>query len=78
MRNRVDIETERLGWISLEGPGAGGHATAAAVLADLAAIAAGHGSTWGSLPAAPARAAARREADEWFEGPSGARYPVVR
>ncbi len=60
VRNRIEIETDRLGWIGIEGPGAGGAATAAAVLADLAAIAAGGGSTWGALPPAmPAGAAAR-------------------
>lgn len=56
-RNRIEIETDRLGWIGIEGPGAGGAATAAAVLADLAAIAAGGGSTWGALP--PATTAGR-------------------
>ena len=52
VRNRIEIETDRLGWIGIEGPGAGGAATAAAVLADLAAVAAGRGSTWGGLPPA--------------------------
>ena len=52
VRNRIEIESDRLGWIGIEGPGAGGAATAAAVLADLAAIAAGGGSTWAALPAA--------------------------
>jgi homoserine dehydrogenase len=52
VRNRLEIETDRLGWIGIEGPGAGGSATAAAVLADLAAIATGRGSTWGALPPA--------------------------
>ena len=53
VRNRLEIQTDRLGWIGIEGPGAGGPATAAAVLADLAAVAAGRGSTWGALrPAA--------------------------
>lgn len=54
VRNRIEIESDRLGWIGVEGPGAGGAATAAAVLADLAAIAAGGGSTWGALPPATA------------------------
>ena len=27
VRNRVEIETDRLGWIGIEGPGAGGAAT---------------------------------------------------
>ncbi len=57
VRNRIEIESDRLGWIGVEGPGAGGAATAAGVLADLAAIAAGSGSTWGALP--PATAAGR-------------------
>jgi homoserine dehydrogenase len=54
VRNRLEIETDRLGWIGVDGPGAGGAATAAAVLADLAAVAAGRGSTWGALPPAVA------------------------
>ena len=77
-RNRVDIHTDRLGWISLEGPGAGGHATAGAVLADLAALIAGHGSTWGPMPPAASGVAQALAPAEWFTGPSGARYPVVR
>jgi homoserine dehydrogenase len=52
VRNRIEIESDRLGWIGIEGPGAGGAATAAAVLADIAAIVAGGGSTWGALPEA--------------------------
>ena len=52
VRNRIEIDSDRLGWIGIEGPGAGGAATAAAVLADVAAIAAGGGSTWGALPPA--------------------------
>ena len=60
VRNRIEIETDRLGWMAVEGPGAGGAATAAAVLADLAAIAAGGGSTWGALPPAPTAIAGAR------------------
>ena len=77
-RNRVDIHTDRLGWISLEGPGAGGRATANAVLADLAALIAGHGSTWGSMPVATSGVAQALAPAEWFTGRSGARYPVAR
>ncbi len=58
VRNRIEIESDRLGWIGIEGPGAGGAATAAAVLADLAAIVAGGGSTWGALPQATLEASA--------------------
>ena len=78
VRNRVDLETDRLGSISLEGPGAGGRATAGAVLADLGALIAGHGSTWGSMPAASTGVSAAFEPEQWFSGPSGARYPVAR
>ena len=78
VRNRVDLETDRLGSISLEGPGAGGHATAGAVLADLGALIAGHGSTWGAMPAASVGVSRTFEPRQWFAGPSGARYPVAR
>jgi hypothetical protein len=36
-----------------QGPGAGGDATASAVLGDLLALARGEGSTWAALPEAP-------------------------
>jgi homoserine dehydrogenase len=78
VRNRVDLETDRVGSISLEGPGAGGRATAGAVLADLGALIAGHGNTWGALPAAEAAACRTFEPAQWFTGPSGARYPIAR
>ena len=51
--NRVEIEAEPLGTVSLAGPGAGGAATSSAVLGDLVAIARGLGSTWAGLPPAP-------------------------
>jgi homoserine dehydrogenase len=50
--NRVEIDAEPLGTVSLSGPGAGGPATSSAVLGDLMAIARGLGSTWAGLPAA--------------------------
>jgi homoserine dehydrogenase len=50
--NRVEIESDLLGTLSLTGPGAGGSATASAVLGDLLAIANGAGSSWGVLPQA--------------------------
>jgi homoserine dehydrogenase len=78
VRNRVDIETDRLGTISLEGPGAGGRATSGAVLADLGALIAGHGSTWGSLQPASSGEHRGLEEGQWFAAPSGARYHVVR
>ena len=52
--NRIEIDAEPVGTVAFSGPGAGGPATSSAVLGDLLAIAAGAGSTWGSLP--PARA----------------------
>ena len=50
--NRIEVEGDPVGRVAFEGPGAGGPATAAAVLADLVAIARGGGSTWDPLPAA--------------------------
>ncbi len=54
--NRIEIDADPLGTVAFSGPGAGGPATASAVLADLMAIARGLGSTWAGLP--PARAVA--------------------
>ena len=85
--NRIEIDAEPLGRVAFSGPGAGGGATASAVLGDLLAIARELGSTWAGLaPAHPAPApdaptdgtAGSLSADEWFDGPSGARYPVAR
>jgi homoserine dehydrogenase len=52
--NRVEIESDLLGTLSLTGPGAGGAATASAVLGDLIAIANGGMSSWAGLPPAAA------------------------
>jgi homoserine dehydrogenase len=67
-----------LGRVAFEGPGAGGPATASAVLGDLVALARGLGSTWAGLPAATARStiAVRPVAGECVAAPSGACYPV--
>ncbi|MEZ0239500.1 MAG: homoserine dehydrogenase [Chloroflexota bacterium] len=87
--NRIEIDADPVGQLAFEGPGAGGSATASAVLADLVAIARGLGSTWAGLPPAGAarerpRAPSRPDAsgagdgsETWFDGPSGARYPIV-
>jgi homoserine dehydrogenase len=89
--NRIEVDAEPVGQLAFEGPGAGGSATASAVLADLVAIARGLGSTWAGLPPA-GRAVASVQAptapapsgddevdgvERWFDGPSGARYPIV-
>lgn len=50
--NLVEVVAEPVGRIAFRGPGAGGPATASAVIADLLAIARGEGSTWDPLPAA--------------------------
>jgi homoserine dehydrogenase len=50
--NRVEIDADPAGTFGFDGPGAGGAATASAILADLMAIARGAGSTWGSHPVA--------------------------
>ena len=55
--NRIEIRAEPLGSVAFSGPGAGGPATASAVLADLRAIASDAGSTWaGLVPGGSARA----------------------
>ena len=78
VRNRIEIEADQLGRLAVEGPGAGGAATATAVLADLLAVRRGDGSTWGDLAAAALEAAPSLlpRARTFFEGASGARYPV--
>jgi homoserine dehydrogenase len=78
VRNRIEIEAQGLGRIAVEGPGAGGAATAAAVLADLLAVRRGSGSTWGDLPAAAMEKATSLlpKARGYFVGPSGVRYPL--
>jgi len=58
VRNLVEILGEPVGRVSFAGPGAGGPATSSAVLADLLAIARGHGSTWAGLPQAGSSMAA--------------------
>jgi len=52
VENRVEVEGDLFGRLALSGPGAGGSATASAVLGDLLAIAAGGGSSWGGLRSA--------------------------
>ncbi len=47
--NRIEIDGEPIGTIRIAGPGAGGDATASAILGDLIAIARGGGSSWGGL-----------------------------
>ena len=50
--NMVEVIGLPVGRVAFRGPGAGGEATASAVLADLLALARGEGSTWGPLPPA--------------------------
>jgi homoserine dehydrogenase len=59
--NRIEVRAEPVGSVAFAGPGAGGEATASAVLGDLLAIARGIGSTWAGLP--PAAAAPRGSLD---------------
>jgi homoserine dehydrogenase len=72
VRNRIEVRGDRVGVVGFDGPGAGGAATSSAVLGDLAAIAAGRGSTWAELPQTVAAAAAQSAADDetvsrrWF------------
>ncbi len=52
--NLIEVVADPVGRVSFRGPGAGGPATASAVLGDLLALGRGEGSTWdGLLPAPP-------------------------
>lgn len=68
--NLVEVVAEPVGRVSFRGPGAGGGATASAVLADLIAIARDrHVSTWGHLPPAVAATQVTDDLDgerAWF------------
>jgi homoserine dehydrogenase len=66
--NLVEVIAEPVGRVAFRGPGAGGPATASAVLSDVLAIARGEGSTWGALPPAPSTTVADDLSDEhsWF------------
>jgi homoserine dehydrogenase len=68
--NRVEIDAEPLGNVSLSGPGAGGPATSSAVLGDLVAVARGRSSTWAGLPPASSQPEAALDpataTREWF------------
>ena len=75
--NHVEIEAEPLGRVSFMGPGAGGSATASAILGDLLAIARSGGSTWAGLPEAGRGRVEMPASSDWFESPSGAKYPRV-
>jgi homoserine dehydrogenase len=55
--NRLEIDADPVGRVSMEGPGAGGPATSSAVLADLLEIARCGLSTWADLPPAAAQLA---------------------
>lgn len=50
--NIVEFTADPAGRVSMAGPGAGGAPTSSAVLADVLALSAGAGSTWGQLPPA--------------------------
>ncbi len=50
--NIVEFSGDPVGRVAMSGPGAGGPATSAAILADVLAVSAGAGSTWAQLPAA--------------------------
>ncbi|MGZ8437959.1 MAG: homoserine dehydrogenase [Candidatus Limnocylindrales bacterium] len=83
--NRVEIDAEPLGSVSLSGPGAGGAATGSAVLGDLVAVARGLSSTWAGRPPASAPAGAALdpaiETHDWYAlvpGPAGEAGPSAR
>jgi homoserine dehydrogenase len=77
--NRVEVDGQPVGRVAFEGPGAGGGATASAVLGDLVAIARGLGSTWAGGQPAVERSPlpVRPVASECVAAPSGACYPTA-
>jgi len=75
--NCIEFDAVPLGRVGFTGPGAGGPATASAVLGDLLAIARGGGSTWAGLPEAGSGRVATLARKDSFDAPSGARYPVL-
>jgi homoserine dehydrogenase len=52
--NLIHIDADPVGRVTMAGPGAGGPATASAVMADLLVFAKSHASTWEQLPPAEA------------------------
>ncbi len=78
VRNRIEIDAVPVGRIGFDGPGAGGAATASAVLGDLIAIARELGSTWGPRRAAvgPVATVVMRPAAEVLQTRAGIRYPI--
>ena len=50
--NYIEFSADPAGRVAMTGPGAGGPATSSAILADVLALGAGAGSTWGILPPA--------------------------
>ncbi|MFO1540392.1 MAG: homoserine dehydrogenase [Chloroflexota bacterium] len=78
--NLVEIDGAPVGRVSLRGPGAGGPATASAVLGDLLALARGEGSTWDPLPVAGWASAVADDLDgerSWLVAPGPAAAPAV-
>ena len=75
--NHVEVDAEPLGRVGFTGPGAGGPATASAILGDLLALARGEGSTWAGLPEAGRGRVVAAADGEAFVAPSGARYPLA-
>jgi homoserine dehydrogenase len=78
--NVVAFEAEPVGRVTMSGPGAGGPATASAVLADVLVFANSNASTWEQLPPAPSVAVEDDLALErgWFvtlEGLGPAAFP---
>jgi homoserine dehydrogenase len=77
VRNRIEVEALPVGRVGFDGPGAGGAATASAVLGDILAVARGAGSTWGPRPAAISSDGAVARPDRpVLTTARGIRYPI--
>jgi homoserine dehydrogenase len=76
VQNRIEVDARPVGRVGFDGPGAGGPATASAVLADLMAIGRGEGSTWSGRPAATMAETRPPAGGDTLRTRSGVRYPI--
>lgn len=77
VRNRIEIDGRPVGRVGFDGPGAGGPATASAVLGDLLALGRDAGATWAGRPVATAAEAVVVDGTgATFRARSGIAYPT--
>ncbi len=74
--NRIEVDGVPVGRVGFDGPGAGGPATASAVLGDLIAIARSTGSSWAGHAPATAGGSQPDLDRRTFRARSGIEYPI--